>query len=83
MEILIGLSVGIVFFLCALKAYVTGLEHGKKLVNNQVPSVNLNPVTAIKEVVEEHKSKAEEKKILDDMENLFKYDPYAVKEDNK
>lgn len=83
MEILIGLSTGVVFFCACLKAYTVGLEHGKKLVNNQVPSVNLNPVTAIKEVVEERKSKAEEKKILDDMENLFKYDPYKVKEENR
>jgi hypothetical protein len=49
-NLIIGLVFGLVFFLCAIKAYTLGLQHGKQISNGTVPEVKINPVQAYKEV---------------------------------
>lgn len=53
MNILLGLGVGLVFFISTIKAYTLGLKHGKQLVNNEVPRVE--PIKEIFEKAEENK----------------------------
>jgi hypothetical protein len=59
-ELSMGLGVGLFLFFCTITAYVTGVGHGRLMINNQVPKLNLNPVKAISKAVEQHK---EEKKV--------------------
>lgn len=70
MELIVGLCVGVVFFLCTISAYILGLGHGKQLGNNKVPVINLNPVKAI---IEQAKGEKEEKKIDDELTDIMEY----------
>jgi cell shape-determining protein MreC len=86
MEIFIGIGAGLLMFILCLKSYTVGLEHGKKLGNNNIPKVELNPIKAVRQVVEEEaehrevkKKEEEEKEYWEQIEN---YDPYkAIKKE--
>ena len=63
MNIVIGLCVGMVFFLCTLKAYTLGIKHGKQLSDKIIPTLELNP---LKEVLEHKNEKVEIKSAIDE-----------------
>jgi hypothetical protein len=70
---LYGLAVGLVFFLCSLKAYTLGLQHGKELSKGITPSVNINPVKAVREFKREVQQEQQSDKISEGLHNLFSY----------
>jgi len=72
-EILIGLGIGLVLFLCTIKAYTLGIKHGKQLISNSVPDVNLNPVKSFKQYVQDKETKKEDDLITEGLNNIFSY----------
>jgi hypothetical protein len=58
MNILIGLIIGLVFFIATITAYTIGLKHGKLLSNNLTPKIELNPLKPILQAVEQKKEEA-------------------------
>lgn len=71
MNILIGLIVGLVFFIATITAYTLGLKHEKQLSNNQIPVVNLNPVKPIVEAIEQHTAKKEQDKAVEELTDIM------------
>lgn len=85
--IILGLALGLIFFIATIKAYTIGVKHGKQLSQSIVPNVNINPVKTFKDYLD----KKEQNKNVDlvnegwNGENgINNYDPYkAVKEVDK
>jgi len=73
MQLILGLSLGLIFFLCTIYAYTTGLKHGKQLSNNNIPQLNINPVKAYKEHKEEKEVKKEVDKYTQGWQNILAY----------
>ena len=73
MNILIGLAVGLVFFIATISAYTIGLKHGKLIQQGNIPKVNLNPVKAAYEAVEQHEQKKEEAKEAEELADIMSY----------
>lgn len=71
MQYIAGLAVGLVFFICTIKAYTLGIGHGRQLANGNVPKVKLNPVRAVTEAIEQHTAKVEEKKADADLNDIL------------
>lgn len=65
---ILGLITGLVFFIATMTAYTVGLKHGKQLAKGNIPKVNLNPVKAVVEVIEQKK---EEKKADTELEDIM------------
>lgn len=68
---LLGLTLGLVLFLCTIKAYILGLSHGKQLANVIVPKLDLNPIQPIKQAIELHKETKEQTKITNDLDEVM------------
>jgi hypothetical protein len=73
MDILIGLSLGLVLFLCTISAYITGVEHGRELSKGNVPKLNLNPVKAITKAVEQHKEEKKVDELTQELTTIMNY----------
>ena len=58
MNMLIGLLVGVAFFMSTIKAYTLGIKHGKQLINKEVPKIE-----PLKEIIQHFEAKKEEKHI--------------------
>lgn len=71
------------FFMC-IKAYYLGFKHGKEVSKGNAPTLNINPVKAVKQHIQanEEKKKAEAEYEGWYGENgIMNYDPYKeVKE---
>jgi hypothetical protein len=57
-NIILGLCVGIVLFLCCIKSYILGLKHGKQLANKEIPVME-----SIKEIAQHFEINKEVKKV--------------------
>lgn len=68
-----GLAVGLVFFLCAIKAYTLGLQHGKELSKGITPSVNIDPVKAIKEFKKDIQQEHQHDLLDEGLKSIFTY----------
>jgi hypothetical protein len=73
MNIIIGLIVGLVFFIATIIAYTIGLKHGRQIQQGNTPKVNINPVKAIVEAVEQHEQKQEGKKADGELADIMSY----------
>lgn len=77
----IGMAIGLCFYLSNIKAYTRGLQHGKDLDKGNVPSINLNPVQAVREYKKEVKEEQQADIISKGIENLFNYTGDPQKEE--
>lgn len=73
METIAGLLVGVAIFICTIKAYTLGVSHGKQLSEGRVPKIQLNPVKAVTQAIEQHEQAKEEKKADTDLNDIFSY----------
>ena len=76
--IIISLSIGALFFICTLSAYILGLRHGKTLASGNIPKLQLNPIQAIIERVDAKKEAEEAKKIEDELATVMGYSAEAA-----
>jgi hypothetical protein len=74
MELILGLSLGLVLFLCTIIAYTTGLKHGKMLGNAVVPKIEINPVKAVKQHIEAKEEKKQQDLAAEGWANILSYD---------
>jgi hypothetical protein len=58
------------FFMC-ISAFILGVKVGKQLGNNQVPTVNLNPIKAVTNAIEKHEQKKESEKLDDELQAIL------------
>jgi len=63
MNVIIGLIVGLVFFISTIKAYTLGIKHGKQLTNKEVPVFKMPDTMDPLKYIETLKEKKEEKQI--------------------
>jgi hypothetical protein len=80
MNMLIGLILGLVFFIATVSAYCLGLQHNKQLSNGIVPKLNLNPVKAITDTIERREQKKEEGKSESEFSEVMEYTKEAALE---
>lgn len=71
MNTIFGLCVGMALFICTIKAYTIGLQHGKQLSQGNIPKVNINPVKTVVEAVEHHDKKKEEEKLSEELSDIM------------
>lgn len=71
---LLGIVLGLCFFITTIKAYTLGLSHGKQLANGNMPRVDVNPVKSVIKAVENRAEKKEAEKIGDEIEEILGYD---------
>lgn len=69
MNMLIGLLVGVAFFIATIKAYTLGIKHGKQLINKEVPIFKMpdtiNPLVYA-EKLKDNKEKKEVKSAIEE-----------------
>lgn len=77
MDLLIELIIGLVLFFIFILSYFTGLnlglKHGKELNNGNIPTLELNPIKAVKTHVESKKEKEESDLISQGLQNIMMY----------
>lgn len=73
MQLIIGLVIGLVLFLCSILIYFTGLKHGKALSNGNIPNLNLNPVSAVKKHIETKEEKKQIDLYEEGIKNIMSY----------
>lgn len=78
LNMIVGLSLGLVLFLCAITAYAIGLKHGRALAKGNIPEVRLNPVKATIQAVEQRSQKKEAAKVTDELSDMLNYDISAA-----
>lgn len=71
--VFLAIALGLFFFIVCVKSYTLGLKHGKQLGNNNIPTVNLNPIKAYKEHKEAEEEKKEIDKFTEGWQNIFSY----------
>jgi hypothetical protein len=71
MEILIGVFVGLLFFICTITAYIFGIKHGRTIKNDGVP--NINPVKAYKVVKNDIKQDKQLDLFAEGLNNILSY----------
>jgi hypothetical protein len=69
-----GLVLGLVFFIAVIKAYTLGISHGKVISSGGVPQVKINPVSIIKQKVDEKKEKSSVDAFAEGWSNIFAFD---------
>jgi hypothetical protein len=72
-EQIVGLCFNVAFVLCVLIAYITGLKHGKLMIQGSIPKIELNPVKPILKAIEKHKEEKEVKALGDDLTEALGY----------
>lgn len=60
----------VAFFMC-VGAYCLGLKHGKQFTSGVIPKLNLNPIKAVAEALEQHEQKQEEKKVEEELDDIL------------
>lgn len=80
MQLIIGLVLGLIFFIVSIYAYTLGLKHGKALSNGNVPTININPIEAVKKHIEAKEEKKQADIVAQGWENIFSYDGTPQKE---
>jgi len=73
MSELIGLGVGLVFFLCTITAYTLGLRHGRELAKGITPRLELNPIKPILKAVERVKEEKKVKELGEELADVMSY----------
>ena len=73
MSELIGLGVGLVFFLCTITAYTLGLRHGRELSKGIMPRLDINPIRPILKVVERAKEEKRAKELGEELADVMSY----------
>jgi hypothetical protein len=81
--LIISSFLGAFFFLCLLKAYILGLKHGKELIKGNIPKLNINPVQAVKNHIEEKEDKKVFEEETNSWNNLLSYTGEIQKEVSK
>jgi hypothetical protein len=71
-NIILAATLIVAFFMC-ISAFLLGIKIGKQLSNNQVPTVQINPVKKVVQAVEQHKQIKQEEKLQDELEDIFSY----------
>ena len=79
-NMLLGIFLGMFFFIATIKAYTIGLKHGKQLSNAIIPKIDLSPVKTFKEYQTTRKINKEHDLVQEGINNIASYDPYEVKE---
>lgn len=79
-----GLILGLILFLCSIKAYTLGFKHGKDVKDSKTPQLNINPVKTFRE----HLEVKEDKKKVDLAQEgwngpngILNYNPYDVEKE--
>jgi hypothetical protein len=73
MELIIGLCIGIVLFICCVKAYLMGLSHGKTISKGETPIMDINPIKTVINKVEQHKQSNEQDQMMDELDTLMNF----------
>ena len=73
MSELIGLGVGLVFFLCTITAYTLGLRHGRELTKGNIPKLSINPIPSIVRAVEKREEKKKAKELGEELADVMSY----------
>lgn len=68
---LILAAVLVVAFFMSVSAFIFGIKVGKQLNNNQVPAVNINPIKAVTQVVEQWKENKQMEQAADELNDLM------------
>lgn len=79
---MIGLSVGMVFFIVSIKAYTIGLKHGKEIKQGNTPEIKVNPVTIFKDHKQEVENKKQNDLVMEGINNILSYNGLS-QEDEK
>jgi len=74
--ILLGIALGLFFFIATVKAYTLGLKHGKQLVSAIIPTITTSPLKLIKQHLENEKLKIKEDLTQQGIQNVATYNPY-------
>lgn len=70
---ILGIVLGLFFFISTIAAYTLGLKHGKQLGNREMPTINLNPVKAYTKHVEAKAEKTQQDLIDEGFKNIMSY----------
>ena len=73
MSELIGLSLGMVLFLCTITAYTLGIRHGRELAKGIMPRLSINPVKPILKAVERVKEEKKAKELGEELADVMSY----------
>lgn len=73
MEELIGISLGLFFFICTVSAYLMGFRHAKQMDKGIAPELNLNPVKALNKAIEQKETKKEEAETRQELDEILNY----------
>jgi hypothetical protein len=73
LNFIIGMGAGCVFFIACLKSYTIGLKHGKQIASKEVPTININPIEPIKEVLKDKAADKQEELINQAYQNIMNY----------
>lgn len=68
---LISTALAIVLLLCFVWAIKTGLRIGLDLAKGKAPNINLSPVKAVTEAIEQHEQRQEEKKAEEELADIM------------
>lgn len=72
-DLLIAIILIVAFFMCII-AFFWGVKVGKAVRNDSTPSINLNPVKAVKQHKEAKAEKEQQDLISEGLNNIFAYD---------
>ena len=71
MQILLGLAIGLVFFIATIVAYSFGVKHGRIVKNDGIP--NVNPVKAVKVMQKKAEEEKKHDEIAQGLSNILSY----------
>lgn len=71
MEILIGLFIGIVFFIATISAYILGIKHKKQIDQGVIPKIN--PVKVIMDNVEQYRAEKKQEESEEELADIMSY----------
>jgi hypothetical protein len=71
MQILLGLAIGLVFFVATITAYSFGVKHGRIVKNDGIP--NVNPVKTVKVMQKKAEEEKKSDEIAQGLSNILSY----------
>ncbi len=71
MEIIIGLLLGVVFFIATISAYTLGIKHGRIVKHDGIP--NINPIGVLTERKTSKEIKQQHDEFMQGLQNILNF----------
>lgn len=71
MDIILGLAIGLVFFIATITAYIIGIKHGRTIKADGVP--NINPIKAVMDVKQDIDTKKQVDLFSEGLNNILNF----------